>query len=277
MENFLISGHISDALKRLPLPEGVSDQIFQQSLKDPMSYKAGLNPKNEKHCQLLSGLLQHRIVNLKNCTIRQLAPFKLGFDTPEAEKILEELKETRERQGVSHEAWQHGEQSLVAVTERQNQNSDPEKVAGFRKELAKLTEKIGFDRTMSETLERKAEELHGQLFQSVKDHRDKQIRDKRAKLQPEIHRFNQGIRQLYREWNLIGAPLLQQISDLDGASPGKLFFGSLPLVMDSAVGSPYAINPDLALTKLKRLEIHPVIRNGHSGRCDFGLEEWRKK
>ena len=82
--------------------------------------------------------------------------------------------------------------------------------------------------------------------------------------------------ELEGEWNLVGAPILQQISDLDGVSPGKLFFGSLPLVMDSAPDSPYAISPDLALRKLKWLELHPVIRNGQSGRCDFGLEVWRK-
>ncbi len=269
--------HAADVLRKLSLPKGVKDEIFLQFRNDPMKYKISLKPENEKHCQFLAQLLQHGFVDFQNCTIKQLAPFGLGFDTKDAEQLLEELKQTRESQGESYAAWQHGEQSLVAVTERQDSNSDPEKVAGFREELAKLTEKVGFDRTMFETLGRKAEELHSSLFNSVREHREKQILALRRKLQPEIERFNKGIRALYSEWNKSGAVLLQKISGMDGATPEYLYYGALPLVMDSAPGAQYAVSPDLALAKLKRLQIHPVIRTGADGkRLEFALEEVKK-
>ncbi len=269
--------HAADILKKVSLPEGVTDQIFVQFRNDPMKYKISLKPENEKHCQFLVQLLQHGFVDFHNCTIKQLAPFDLGFNTKDAEQLLDELKQTRESQGESHAAMLHGEQNLIAVTSQQNQNSDPSKVAGFREELAKLTEKVGFDRTMFETLGRKAEQIHGQLFQSVRDHREQQILALRRKLQPQIEKFTEGMRDLYSGWNKYGAPLLKKISALDGATPEYLYYGALPLVMDSAPGAQYAVSPDLALAKLKRLQIHPVIRTGADGkRLEFALEEVKK-
>ena len=266
--------HQADVLRKISLPEGISDEIFQQFKVKPMKYKVILNPENEKHCQFLARLLQQGIVDFQSCTVKTLGPFGLGFDTEDAEKLLEELKETREKQGESYAAWQHGEQNIQATTERQNKNSDPEKVAKFRADLAKLTEKVGYDRTMFETLGRKAEELHLQLFKSVKQHREDQVKALREKIQPVLERFNKGIRELYSDWSLNGAPLLQKIGEMDGETPGNLYYSTPNLVMDSPAGSQYAVSPDLALVKLKRFQLHPVIRNGADGkRLEFALEE----
>jgi len=89
-----------------------------------------------------------------------------------------------------------------------------------------------------------------------------------------LERVNKGIRESYSDWNKEGAPLLQKISEMDSATPGTLYYSTPNLVMDSPAGSQYAVTPDLALVKLKRFQLHPVIRNGKDGkRLEFALEE----
>ena len=84
--------HAADILKKVSLPAGVTDEIFVQFRNDPMRYKISLKPEKEKHCQFLTGLLQHGFVDFQNCEIKQLAPFGLGFDTKDAQQLLDELK-----------------------------------------------------------------------------------------------------------------------------------------------------------------------------------------